>query len=234
MRSRSLLFVALGIAAADYLGAGTPLLIPENGTIALNVPLTPSRRGSCSTRTAHPFYLDRLQEWISGVGLNHAIVNPLIGKTKGEAVLECRNGALLNEVFRKSVSCAKTGHVVTWINRSANGCGRCMPCIYRRAALHVAGLDDEVYGVDICRGDVDWTDAKSESADDIRACLSFLLANLSQMDIAKALMANGPLPPLEAIGHAATVQRAMDEIRRLINEKGTVELRNAAGLGRRN
>src|SRR5690606_20038031 len=57
-RSRSLLFIALGIYATATLTHNAQLLIPENGTIALNAPLTPSRRGSCSTRTAHPRYLE--------------------------------------------------------------------------------------------------------------------------------------------------------------------------------
>src|SRR5690606_3672172 len=42
LRSRSFLFLALGLYAAAALGDRAPLLIPENGMIALNVPLTPS------------------------------------------------------------------------------------------------------------------------------------------------------------------------------------------------
>ncbi len=61
-RSRSLLFIALGIYTACSIGKQIPLLMPENGAIALNVPLTPSRRGSCSTRTAHPFFLNMLRK----------------------------------------------------------------------------------------------------------------------------------------------------------------------------
>lgn len=230
MRSRSLLFIALGIFVAEHLGEGTPLLIPENGTIALNVPLTPSRRGSCSTRTAHPFYLELLQIWLTGIGLHHSLKNPLIEKTKGEVVTYCLNQPLLKTVFRNSVSCAKRGHTRNWINKSANGCGRCMPCIYRRAALNVAGLDDEIYGVDVCRGEVDWTDPDSKAANDLRACLSFLHRNPSQIDIAKMLIANGYSSPLDVIKHAGTVKRAMDEIRKLITDKGISKLMRAAGL----
>src|SRR5690606_10145225 len=98
MRSRSLLFIALGISVAAHLGDGTPLLIPENGTIALNVPLTPARRGSCSTRTAHPHYLALLQKWLGSIGLNHPLKNPLAEKTKGEAVTECLDSVLLKKV----------------------------------------------------------------------------------------------------------------------------------------
>ena len=213
MRSRSPLFVALGIVVAAHLGEGTPLLIPENGTIALNVPLTPSRRGSCSTRTAHPHYLTLLQRWLDGIGLHHSLQNPLMTKTKGQAVSECHNLDVLKKTALLSTSCAKRGHTRSWIRRTANACGRCMPCIYRRAALHTIGLDTEVYGNDVCTGEVNVDDPDSDSADDFRACLSFLRQNYAQTEIAKMLISNAPLPPLEVLSHANTVGRAMDEIR---------------------
>ena len=230
MRSRSLLFIALGISVAAHLGDGTPLLIPENGTIALNVPLTPARRGSCSTRTAHPHYLALLQKWLLSIGLNHPLQNPLAGKTKGEAVTECLDASLLAKVATESTSCAKPGHTRWWVRRNADACGQCMPCIYRRAALHKAGLDNEVYGNDICTGEVKVTDPKSEAADDLRACLSFLSKKYSSEAIAKMLIASAPLPPLEVLDHARTVKRAMDEIRQLLRDKATRDIQKMAGL----
>ena len=56
LRSRSIVFLGLGIYAAAEIGKTVPLLAPENGMIALNLPLTPSRSGSCNTPTMHPFY----------------------------------------------------------------------------------------------------------------------------------------------------------------------------------
>lgn len=232
-RSRSLLFISLGLWVANGLGEGAPLLIPENGTIAVNVELTPSRRGSCSTRTAHPYYLNQLQTVFNGLELPHSLENPLLPKTKGEVVEQCRNATLLQQAALDSVSCAKRGHKRTWDNRQAKGCGRCMPCIYRRAALHRIGLDQEVYGVDVSQGGVDVGDSGSEAADDFRACLSFLNRNPTQNEIARMLVANGPLPPDEAIVHATTVGRAMDEIRNLLDAKGTPVIRRLAGLMRR-
>ena len=69
LRSRSIVFIGLGIYAASEMGFDVPLLAPENGTIALNLPLTPSRSGSCSTRTMHPFYLDTLRSVLKDLGL---------------------------------------------------------------------------------------------------------------------------------------------------------------------
>ena len=106
-----------------------------------------------------------------------------------------------------------------------------MPCIYRRAALHKVGLDQELYGVDICQGDVDLSDRDSDAADDFRACISFLLRNPSRSDLAKMLITSGPLDPLGILQHADTISRAMNEIRTLLRDKATLEIRRLAGLG---
>ena len=229
MRSRSLLFVALGICVAEHLGAGVPLLVPENGTIALNVPLTPARRGSCSTRTTHPHYIDLLQQVLTEVGLDHAIQNPLLGKTKGEVVSQCLDQTLIAVVAHESKSCAKPSHKSHWTRKSASQCGQCMPCIYRRAALNTVGLDTEVFGNDICTDEVR-VDEPSEAANDLRACLSFLRGNHSNEDIAKLLIASGPLSVADALQHAQTVGRAMDEIRQLLRNKGNQRVKQLAGL----
>ena len=84
MRSRSLLYLALGLAAAAGFGAATPLIIPENGWISLNPPLTANRLGSCSTRTTHPYFLEQLTGLWRAAGLANPLVNPYQGLTKGE------------------------------------------------------------------------------------------------------------------------------------------------------
>lgn len=229
LRGRSLVFIALGIYVASALGQDVPLLIPENGTIALNVPLSPSRRGSCSTRTAHPYYLNMLAQVLTGLGLMNAISNPLEAKTKGEAVRRCLNPHLLENSARLSVSCAKRGHKRHFTHRDAKACGRCMPCIYRRAALHMAGWDDELYGDDICTGEVD-LNVNGEKPNDLRACLAFLRRNPSISEISSLLMANGRLDAVRLPSYAAMVQRTMDEIRALLREKAIPEIQRMAGL----
>jgi hypothetical protein len=229
LRGRSLIFIALGVFAASALGTNIPLLMPENGTIALNVPLSPSRRGSCSTRTAHPYYLSLLGRVLTGLGLTNTISNPLEAKTKGEAVSECLNPQLLEATAPLSVSCAKRGHKIHWTNRNAKACGRCMPCIYRRAALHAINMDDERYGDDICGGEVDIFD-NGEKANDLRACIAFLRRNASISEISSLLMANGSLDASRLSSHAAMVQRTMDEIRTLFRDKAIPEIQRQAGL----
>jgi hypothetical protein len=171
-----------------------------------------------------------LQGVLNTVGLATPIENPLQRKTKGEVLRLCRNQNLLAATARNAVSCAKRGHKVHWTRRNAKSCGRCMPCIYRRAAMHVLGWDDEVYGDDICVGEVDVNDRGKEKPDDFRACLSFLNRNPSADEIAAMLLAGGSLNVQELPAYAAMVQRTMDEIRSLIRDKGTNEIKRLAGI----
>lgn len=229
LRSRSLLFVALGMYAATAVGPVTPLLIPENGTIALNFPLTPSRRGSCSTRTAHPHYLEMLGRTLRQLGIGNPLVNPLADKTKGEVVAECANPTLLHALAPRAVSCAKRSRRGHWARKTARSCGQCMPCVYRRAAMHRAAADTETYGKDVCAGEVPVM-GDDDAGRDFRACLSLLRRDPPAQEIASTLLASGPLDYRALHRYAALVQRAMDEIRALLRDKGTFEVRRAAGI----
>ena len=53
------------------------LIVPENGFISINVPLTFARSGSSSTRTTHPYYFKLFQELLLNLGLNIEIFNPI-------------------------------------------------------------------------------------------------------------------------------------------------------------
>ena len=229
LRSRSLLFIAIGLYGATAVGPDVPLLVPENGTIALNFPLTPSRRGSCSTRTAHPYYLETLGRALRSLGIGNSIVNPLAGKTKGEVVGECANLDLLVRLAPMAVSCAKRSRRMHWRRRNVRSCGQCMPCVYRRAALHRVGADIEVYGNDICAGEVDVFGA-DDAGKDFRACLSLLRRRATDSEVGRTLLASGSLKIEALTGYAALVQRAVNEIRSLLGDKGTPEVRRAAGL----
>ncbi|MEO3946733.1 Qat anti-phage system QueC-like protein QatC [Gorillibacterium sp. CAU 1737] len=227
-RSRSILFLAIGIYAAASIGEDVPLLIPENGTIALNIPLTPSRRGSCSTRTAHPSYLRMLSYILQSVGITNPILNPLGMKTKGEAISQCRNQQVLQNAIPDSVSCGKSGHKSSWFRRDAKGCGRCVPCIFRRASLHVIHADIEKYGVEIFSDEIELT-ADKDSVLDFRAMLSFLGHNYKVEEIKRLLLSSG-VSIEEIEEYSNLVIRAMTEIKELVNDKGTTAIKRLVGL----
>lgn len=228
-RSRSILFIGLGMYVASAVGEDINLLMPENGNIALNVPLTPSRRGSCSTRTAHPFFLETINQVLEDVGITNRVLNPFEFMTKGECVEQCRNRSMLESILTNSVSCAKPHHKRTWIRRSARQCGRCMPCIYRRAALHKVGLDNELFGRDICLGEVE-LDSSKGLADDFRACVSFMSNNPTRKEISDLLLANGNLDISKLSDYGDVVFRALEEIRTLLRDKATPRVKRQTGI----
>jgi len=228
-RSRSIIFIGLGIYVASLAGENINMIMPENGNIALNIPLTPSRRGACSTRTAHPFFLNSIDQVLQNLGFQNRIINPFELKTKGECVEKCLNRSVLRNLADISVSCAKRGHKKTWINRSARQCGRCMPCIYRRAALHKIGLDTEEYGRDICSGEVDLQSNK-KLVDDFRAYVSFISKNPSRDEISSLLLANGNLDISLLPDYGDLVFRALEEIRVLLRNKATSRVLRQAGI----
>lgn len=225
LRCRSLVFMAIGVFAARAAGPDIPVHMPENGFIAMNLPLTPARAGSCSTRTMHPFYLDSLRETLSGLGIRNPIVNPFELKTKGECLTESANFRLLRSVIDESVSCSHGTRKQTWVRRTKEirNCGYCVPCIVRRAAMHKAGLDrGNRYGLDICTGEIK-RDDENNRANDFRAVLNLIGSNKSIAEIQKEILAVAPVDRLTE--RAKVIERGIDEIRIFLNEKGDKKVR---------
>ena len=142
---------------------------------------------------------------------------------------QCLNQDILRATAKEAVSCAKRGHNWTWKNKKSRECGKCLPCIYRRASLHRVDLDTQEYGFDICAGDVDLAFHKG-LADDLRALVSFLHRNVSEQEIAYLLVENGPIEVNSLPEYADIVARAMNEVRDLLRDKGTDEIKRRAGL----
>jgi hypothetical protein len=140
LRSRSLLFLALGLTAAGAFGPNIPLIIPENGWVSLNPPLTPNRLGSCTTRTTHPYFLEQIIRLWRDAGLSHPLINPYRHLPKGALLARCANPQLLERLARSSTSCARPV-ASRWRRQGPGECGYCYPCLLRRAALHRLGRD---------------------------------------------------------------------------------------------
>lgn len=222
-RSRSLIFLGLALYVATKVGEGVPVIIPENGPIALNLPLNPSRRGACSTRTAHPFFLDSIQKALGLTGITNRILNPYAFKTKGEMIRECRFPDLLREAYPLTNSCGRAGRKTHWANRKAKACGACVPCLFRRASLHVIDKDDEIFGNDVFK-------SLPQNYPDFFALLGLLRQNPSVREISRALLANGRLPILELDRHGSVVRRMLDEVTRWIADQGSTKICRLAGI----
>jgi hypothetical protein len=146
-RGRSFLFFSIGIFAGTGFNTPFTLQAPENGLIALNIPMDPLRLGSHSTRTTHPFYIARWNEILEMLDIPGRIENPYWNKTKGEMAASCGNKALLRDLVPKSLSCSSPTKE-RWRGKGVQHCGYCLPCLIRRAALEKglgAGVDTTTY-----------------------------------------------------------------------------------------
>lgn len=233
-RSRSLLFIGMGIYAAYKIGQNIPLIIPENGTIALNIPLLSSRRSACSTRTTHPTFMYRLQNILTNIGIANIIYNPYELKTKGEMVAESKNQDILHQLIDASCSCAKRGRMQYWDRRTNHikHCGMCLPCIYRRVSLHMNGLDNaERYGTDVFNGQrFDIENLNQKSPRDFRTLLEFIRERPSVARIEKELLINGMVEVSRISEYAHVVDRTLDQIIDWIRDSGNSNIRRKAGI----
>jgi 7-cyano-7-deazaguanine synthase in queuosine biosynthesis len=142
-RARSIIFLALGVAIANGIGARR-LIVPENGFISLNVPLRSSRLGSFSTRTTHPHLIALMREVLSLLGLDVAIELPYRFETKGEMVAACRDQATLDAGLAVTISCSRPA-AGRFVGNPNLHCGRCIPCLIRRAAIRASRTDPTAY-----------------------------------------------------------------------------------------
>lgn len=131
-RARSILFFAYGVLACSDISK--ELIVPENGLISINPPLTRRRIGSLSTRTTHPHFLSSLQRVLDGVGIDVKIRNPYAAQTKGEMLSGCQDERI-KKLARLSYSCGKG-------KRKNAQCGTCVPCLIRRASFRAAKITD--------------------------------------------------------------------------------------------
>lgn len=143
-RARSIVFLSYGVLVATTLsryhaGEEVILYVCENGFIAINPPLTGGRLGSLSTRTTHPVVLSLFQQLLTSAGLRVRIVNPYCFKTKGEMLRECADQTLLEAHAFQTTSCGRFKQF------GYNHCGRCVPCLVRRAAFHFWKGEDSTY-----------------------------------------------------------------------------------------
>lgn len=143
-RSRSFLFLAGALAVASIIG-NVPVYIPENGFIGLNVPLTDSRNGSCSTRTTHPYFIRNLNIILDKVGIENKISNFYAYSTKGEIVSEVSEYKVFQNFASKTISCSHPCQSRYDGFRPPINCGYCYPCLIRRASMNKIGYKNDSY-----------------------------------------------------------------------------------------
>lgn len=201
-RARSILFFAYGALAATGCGI-REVLVPENALIAINPPFTDRRMGSLSTRTTHPHFMSRLNEVWAAAGVQAELRNPFFATTKGEMLAQGHHPRLA-DLAAETYSCGK--------GKRANGqCGRCVPCLIRRASFHAAGVHD---------GTIYLNDLRASSRnDDVLAARHAVAAHDGDrpQDLGRWAARAGPLP-----ADAATRALTVDAVGRGLAELGAL------------
>jgi len=206
-RTRSLLFMAMAIAAASGHGA-RDVLVPENGFISINPPLEPSRGGPLTTRSTHPWTFHALHGLLSGLSLDTVRVsNPHAELTKGELVAAALRprSAEDRELAAVTLSCAKPNAGRPRGGNPNLNCGLCIACLVRRGAFIAANRRDETtYLVDVLTGEAKqtfvhhrrhdlaaWQYATEAGFDDIRVLASGLWPPDTNFDNVMAICHRG-------------------------------------------
>ena len=210
-RSRSFLFLALGLAYASI--NTVPVWIPDNGFTSLNPPLTPNRRGSLSTRSTHPAFLNRLSRILEQVGAHPTIVNPFARMTKGEMFRDAvsRFGeSKISDYLGATHSCGLTGQRAKGISTRSQ-CGVCFGCVVRRAAFAAAELPDLTPYADAnhSAGLAKWLQKKSVLPDVRR----FMRRGVTRRDVLSM-----SLPYDYSLSEARSLcERGLEELRMLVS-----------------
>jgi len=234
-RSRSLLFICGALTIANIMGDDIPLYIPENGFIGLNIPLTSSRRGSCSTRTTHPYFISKLQYILKEVGINNKISNFFVFSSKKDVVNSVKNTPAFAAGVEKTISCShpclprwsKSGYREYPLN-----CGYCYPCLIRKSAIRHLNLKNDRYteqnslSMEFLSNHINFDDKGS----DVRAVLAMLYKNkdISDENLKIMISSTGEMKPSEVDKFIKVYRDSFNNLIELISD--SAEMKEYLGM----
>jgi hypothetical protein len=223
-RTRGLLFLSAAVAVAVALRVRL-VAVPENGFVALNVPLTTARSGALSTRSTHPYTLRLTADVLSALGLDITIDNPWIYATKGDIT----RAALPHlDTVATTVSCSHPNDDRWRGNAVYSNCGHCYPCLVRRSGIEAAndGVDPTEYRYD---PRVDETIAGLGS--DRHVDLYAVVARLATPPHPRDLVRTATLPPgIDADRIQDMRERSHGELSAMLANGMTAPVRRRLGL----
>ena len=217
-RARSLLFISLGLIIANSISNNKEIIVPENGLISLNIPLTNTRLGSHSTRTTHPYFISVFNFILNKLDIGNQINNPYQFYTKGEMFVNCKDQDFFKKYYSSTLSCAHPD-AARWSGKSPNmHCGYCTPCIIRRASIKRAGIIDSKYVHNLTDPTLK---PHTKKGSDLRA-FKIALERIMRKDDKSLLfeiLSSGPLPNKnrsEILKYIELYKRGMKEVEELL------------------
>jgi hypothetical protein len=217
MRSRSILFLALGTFVANLHPNAKSLVVAENGLISLNVPLTQSRIGSLSTRTTHPYFILLYQSVLALLNISTSVELPYRFQTKGEMLSETKNLDVLKRLAALTMSCSHPESGRYAKNSPTAHCGYCVPCIIRRAAMVSLKCDGTPYNLNILK---DPPNSVTNKGRDFRA-FEMAVERIRSTTAHRALfevLNTGPIDPNCINSYVEVYLRGMNEVRYFLSQ----------------
>lgn len=217
-RSRSLLFLTAAVSIAGILGRGTKVYIPENGFISINVPLTSSRWGSCSTRTTHPFFLKCFRILLKNLSIEHDIENPFQFMSKREVVEKVGKTSSFQELYFETISCSHPCNG-RWTKLSQpRNCGYCYPCLIRKASL--IGQEKDLTPYDPMRfaSVEEVLETSTIRANDIKALIAaeHRYKMLDDRKLKRLIHATGPIDDENIDMHLQVYKNTLEDVEKLL------------------
>ncbi len=215
-RSRSIVFLSYAILIATTYSrqnsqSRKKIYVSENGYISINPPLTGTRIGSLSTRTTHPAFLTIIQSISDQASFKIDFENRYSLKTKGEMLKECKDQEILKELAHQTTSCGR------YASYHYKHCGRCLPCLIRRAAFLEWGYKDDTY---YKFKDLSKSDKDSIGFEDVR---SAFMACLVEEERGTKFFVGRSLRSIQFSrreDYIDMIKRGVQEVRKLLNHYG--------------
>ena len=191
--------------------------IPENGFIGLNVPLTTSRKGTCSTRTTHPTFLNEFRNILSMVEINNPILNFFQYSTKREVVNSVKDTNAFMEGFSETISCSHPA--VARYNKKGSrdypiNCGYCYPCLIRKSSLLDVNSSSEKYTYKGVSHTLVQSLSESEKSNDLFAVINsiYRYTQIDDSEIRRLVQCTGKLSEEEIEQYVLVYKKSMDDL----------------------
>ena len=221
-RGRSFLFLCMAITLAGVIGDTIPVYIPENGFIGLNIPLTNSRKGTCSTRTTHPYFIRNTNSILKEIGIKNEIINIFAYETKREIVNKVKDNVVFKKYVKDTISCSHP--CIPRYDRNGNNyypvnCGYCYPCLIRKSSLQDIDNLQEKYTTEVDYDFITKNEEKDITSDTIAVLNAiYRYLNIEDKELIRLIKCTGDLENEEVEKFKNVYKSTMEDVIQLFSK----------------
>lgn len=220
-RGRSLLFLCAAVTIAGIIGEGTPIYVPENGFIGLNIPLTNNRKGSCSTRTTHLYFIKTFNKILETVKINHNVINFFAFESKKNIVQKVKDTKAFAYGAAHTISCSHP--CLPRYKRDGDktypkNCGYCYPCIIRKCSMLGLERYDSSYSEPELSFEFFEKNINRDITNDMAALISSLYRyiHIDDTELIRLIKNTGPLKQEDVTKFVSVYKNTMTDLKELL------------------